>query len=548
MNLDFLKNFDVRMKKVGIYTLIDYNSMFKNTWKSYGFEETYEYINLIYAVLLFIMEQSLKDEVCTIDDIASFIDELNTKFFGKSLTYEQCKNLGDFIANTILCDEGRAMYFKGYDFDEKQYKDIHISYVNNKIVYINDTVRRASYYLTDDGYSLLLGTLEVEDNMKLTIQEMIFKLHLQKADYSRAVDDIKNIFNQSRRQIQKIEEGIRRIRENVLNFSSEEYGNILDENMNIIKDQRSKFRIHKEHVKEKIEEFYDEGIDIEKLDNENMDKLNNLGIINDYLSRVIGEQQKILNIHFDFKHAYSEALTGMTAMAAIKRINFGNDVYEPVLNDISKLAALDKILRSLYLSKPKKYYNINKSTQYQRIIKVKDEDIDEEISLDEDTFLKEKEREKKEKMQKYRGVLVALFDFLIVSETKKITLNDIVIYIKDNRDKKILLVPSVEIFREVMIELIKENRISIEELKKEAKNSIEDDNLDVFQLNKAVLELVNSDKRYSKIKTIDIDKVNDNMPVKIYDVKAENGYIKTVICSNIEFKINQEGPCIQQNK
>lgn len=33
-----------------------------------------------------------------------------------------------------------------------------------------------------------------------------FKLHLEKADYNKAVDDIKNIFNQLRKQSQKIQE------------------------------------------------------------------------------------------------------------------------------------------------------------------------------------------------------------------------------------------------------------------------------------------------------------------------------------------------------
>lgn len=538
MNLDFLKNFHSRMKKVGIHTIIDYNSMFKGTWKNYGFEESYEYINLVYAVLMFIMEQSLKDEICTLDDIASYIDELNNKFFRKSLTYEQSKSLGDFIVNTVLCDEGRAMYFKGYDFEEKQYRDIHISYVNNRIVYINDTVRRTSYYLTDDGYSLLLGTLEVENNMKLTIQEIIFNLHLEKADYDKAVEDIKQIFNLSRIQLQRIEESIRRIRENVLNFSSEEYENILDSNMSIIKEQRNKFKAYREHVKEKIEEFYEQGIDAEKIDDENVDKLNNLGIINEYLSRVIGEQQKILSVHFDFKNAYSEALTGMTAVAAIKRINFRSEIYEPILDDISRISALDKILRPLYISQLRQFYNINKSLQYQRVIKVKDDEVEEELALDEAGFKEEMERERREQLLKYRGVLVVLLDYIAGSSDKRISLREIVGDAERNKDTKTALVPTVEIFREVMIELLKAGSINIGELRQETKKSIEDDELIDFELNKTVLALVEENKRFTRIREINISKIAGDTPVKIYGAQTERGYVKTVICSNIEFKLN----------
>lgn len=538
MNLDFLKDFHKRMKKVGTYALINYNSIYKGTWKNYGFEENYEYINLIFAVMMFIMEQSLKDDICTLDDIAAYIDEINTKFFKKNLTYEQSRNLADFIVNTVLCDDGKAMYFKGYNFREKEYEDIHISFINNKIVYINDTVRRTSYYLTEDGYSLLLGTLEVENNMKLTIQEIIFKLHLDKADYDKAVDDIKQIFNLSRIQLQKIEESIRKIKENVLNFSSGAYENIQDENMDIIKDYRKKFQGYKQYIKEKIQEFYDNKIDLEKLDEEEKTNLNNLGIINQYLSRVIGEQQKILNSHFDFKKAYSNALTGMTAMAAIKRINFNNDLYEYILKDVSKLDALDKILRPLYLAKLPKYYNINKCLQYQKVIKAKMEDAEEEISLDEESFREEKEKELREKLLKYRELLETLLQYLINSSKKSMSLGEIVNIVNKDEKMKAKFIPSVEIFREVMIELLKSSYIDIEKMKKESEHSLEEDDIIDFQLNKMLLSLIEEDKKFSNIKAIEINKLFNENPVKIYGAAMDKGYVKTVTCSNIEFKLH----------
>lgn len=68
---------------------------------------------------------------------------------------------------------------------------MNISYVSNEIVYLDSDVKRTSYRLTEDGYNLLLSTLEIENNMKLTIHEMIFKMHLEKQSYDKAVDEIK---------------------------------------------------------------------------------------------------------------------------------------------------------------------------------------------------------------------------------------------------------------------------------------------------------------------------------------------------------------------
>lgn len=180
---------------MGAYTILFANSGQKTIWKQYGFLKLDEQINMIFAVMLYIMEQSLKEENCTIDDIGAYVDSLNMRYFEKDMGYEDCKSLGDFIVNVVLSNEGKPMYFDGYDFEQRACHTMNVSYVANRIVYVDLEVRRTSYYLTEDGYNLLLSTLEIENNMKLTIHEMIFKLHLEKQSYDKAVDDIKNDFH-----------------------------------------------------------------------------------------------------------------------------------------------------------------------------------------------------------------------------------------------------------------------------------------------------------------------------------------------------------------
>ena len=236
MQYDFLKHFPKRMKSVGLYGVLLQNSIQKTTWKQYGFLKSDEQINMIFSVLLYIMEQSLKEENCTMDDIGAYIDTVNVQHFGKSMNYDACKQLGDFIVNNILSNEGRVMHFDGFDYDQKEYRVIHISYVANRIIYIDQELKRTSYYLTDDGYSLLLSTLEIENNMKLTIHEMIFQMHLEKQSYDKAVDEIKNVFNLMRIQMQKIQEAMDKIRRNALDYSVKDYEEILKENLDTIQD------------------------------------------------------------------------------------------------------------------------------------------------------------------------------------------------------------------------------------------------------------------------------------------------------------------------
>lgn len=60
------------MKCVGLYALLYDNSSQKYIWKERGFNTLDEQLNVIFSVMLYIMEQSLKEESCTIDNITVF--------------------------------------------------------------------------------------------------------------------------------------------------------------------------------------------------------------------------------------------------------------------------------------------------------------------------------------------------------------------------------------------------------------------------------------------------------------------------------------------
>ena len=60
MQYEFLKNFPKRMKTVGLYAILIQSSIQKQTWKQYGLLKTDEQLNMVFAVMLYIMEQSLK--------------------------------------------------------------------------------------------------------------------------------------------------------------------------------------------------------------------------------------------------------------------------------------------------------------------------------------------------------------------------------------------------------------------------------------------------------------------------------------------------------
>ena len=236
--LDFLKNFEQRMKCVGRYAVLCSNSFDKKLWKEYGIETRDGQLNMLFTLLLFIMEYSLKEENCTMDEITAFVENISCEYYGNKLTWEESMNFSRFMVEDILGNFGTSMYFQAFDYETRAYKKINIRYIDNKVVYLDSGVRRTSYYLTDEGYNMMLATMEMENNLKLSVQEMLFKMHLEKADYNKAVDDVKNIFGQLRKQSQKIEEAIHAVRRNALSYSVEEYGQLIEDKFRNLKTNR----------------------------------------------------------------------------------------------------------------------------------------------------------------------------------------------------------------------------------------------------------------------------------------------------------------------
>lgn len=534
MKVDFLNQHHVRMKRIGAYSLLFRNSVAKRTWDKFNFSEGYEQDNLIFSVLLYIMEQSLREDFCTIDDIGGFIDEINSIYYKKGIIYDECKELAEFIVNVILCDDGKAMYFKAMDYSNSEYVDINISFIKNRIEYI-DGVRRVTYMLTDDGYELILATLEVEESLKLTIQEIIFKLHLAKASYDKALDDMKNIFNNMRRRVHKMEDDIRRIKESPLTYSVKEYSSMLEGNIEIINENNKRFSAHKQSIEEKIHEFEEKDIHIKDLNEEEQENLLNLRNINEYLGRTIDEEQRILKSHFDLKKVYGEELENISKMALIERFDIKREVFNKVLDNPSKLENIKSFFAPLFNNNPNKIYNINKAFQFQQPVRSKLVEEDEEIiSFNEEDVLIQENKIKLERIEKCNKVIEIILE--LSYDKRKITLSEINTLVKDSEILKGSLIPTVGIFREVIIEMLKVKDVDILELKEEKKTVIENDEIE-FQINKSILDVIESNKMIKNILKVTINRIDFAEEIKLENVKDDFGDYRNFICSDIEFEI-----------
>lgn len=543
MQYEFLNQFPKRMKHVGRYVLLIANSSQKTIWKQYGFFKLDEQMNVIFSVMLYLMEQSLKEENCTMDDIGAYLDNLNMRYFQKNMSYEDCRKLGDFIINVILSNEGKAMYFDGFDFEQRAYQIMNVSYVANRIVYVDYEVRRTSYYLTEDGYNLLLSTLEIENNMKLTIHEMIFKMHLEKQSYDKAVDEIKNVFNLLRIQLQKMEEAMGRIRRNALSYSVAEYEAVLNENLETISDTKQKFLNYRELVKSRAKELEDMNLNVRKLDEKEEEKLKNLGIIENYLNRTIDEHQKILSSHFDLKSLYTRELEQLSQMSYIRRFSIRNDLYEKILEHPEGLERLEVFLRPLFGNTPDKIYNLNKAVELQKPVRKNEAEASEEImEFGDEVWMEEEERRQKEKLAKYEKSLGCLLEKAMTSKQGEVSLEEMKTGIEEGNIDVEELIPNVQIFKEIMVELLKSREIEIRKLKEERREYISEFS-GGFRLNEMILSLVEDAgwNAIRQIRKIEIYRMEDGKVITFENVEDGTGNRKNICCSNVLIRVRQEG-------
>ncbi|MBR3665354.1 MAG: hypothetical protein IKO41_06075 [Lachnospiraceae bacterium] len=545
MKYPFLREFSRRMKVVGMYAVLLSNSGQKQKWKQYGFDKEDEQITMLFATLLFIMEQSLREENCTLDEVATFIDDLNGDYFHKSMSIEDCHDLGDFLVNTVLSNDGLQMHFDAYDFAKGAYQEVYISYVANKIVYDALENRRTSYYLTENGYSLLLGTLEVENNMRLTIQEIIFNEHLKKRNFDKALDDIKNIFELMRIEKLKNDEAISRVRQNILNFSVEEYSRRVDETFGTIRETRAKLEKYKNMVNDRVKVIESEHIDIEHISEEDAGKLEKLREIVSYLDRTIDCHMGIMHSYNDYREICAREMENFLRMTRVERFSFSQDIFEKILDDATLLSRTHLFLHPLFNRNPKKIFNVNKvfTPQRKREEHQQEESV-ESLDFDEAGWLAEQRQKAAIKNTRYRSTLLAILE--ACAETGSTTLAALCARCVDEPAFQERLIPSISIFKEIMVDLIRTAQFSVAHLREEHEETLQVRDtsqtapLEGLKIGELVLSIVDQEAGWHSLEELTVRKISQVPDVLFRGLMDEEGRPKQLACTDICFRVKKE--------
>ena len=208
---------------------------------------------------------------------------------------------------------------------------------------------------------------------------------------------------------------------------------------------------------------------------------------------------------------------------------------EGFVEDPKGLENLDYFLRPLFNQEIEKVYNLNKAFQLQRPVRRREEeDAAEELDFDEEEWIREQERLRKEKLKRYEVSLGRILGY--AARTGEISLMEISALTQEKEEERREMIPNVEIFKEIMVELIRNQEIDIAALLRERSEFIQD-RPGEFQLNEMLLRLVEEYPRFRHVSKVETYRIEDGSTVTFEGILNEEQERKTIRCSNVRIRV-----------
>ena len=192
---------------------------------------------------------------------------------------------------------------------------------------------------------------------------------------------------------------------------------------------------------------------------------------------------------------------------------------------------MEIFLRPLFGNTPEKIYNLTKATELQKPVRKKGEEESQAVlEFGDETWMEEEERLRQQKLAKYEDCLLALLQKAMAAEEKEISLEAIRQGMEEGGEEFQRLFPNVQIFKEVMVELLRGREIDIQVLREERRNFIGEFS-GGFQLNEMLLNLI--EEHALPIHRITVYRIEDGKVISFENVPDQAGRYKNICCSNV---------------
>lgn len=528
---DFLNNFHKRMEKLSYSFLIDSKVATLTTFKDKF--TPLELINLVYSLMCFVLDKSLKDEECTLSSMSSLLQDLVIGYYDKTLQEEEAYNITHFIVYKILRNDGKPFVFTTLDYSSGEKKTFDFHLLQQKTSKKDNN--KSTFHLTQEGYRLLLGALEVDEKTQIDINQMVLELSLKKKNFAQGLLAIENINNLITAQINVVNNFIYRTRENIFSIEQRSFEENFLKNIDVLKEQNNKFDELKEIIVLEEERLSLATSDLPK---ETYESLRQLGKIKELLTNISYKASELITGHFQFKEEYKRALEEASFYYNNKRISIKEDLVKPLERNPVALGSVYKLFNPLLNVKLPKSFNINYMLKEQKLLTKEEEEeetlMDIEESEDKDLIEKQKNREE------YKSIVTTILEFLV--SNKDTDLKALVqLFENKSTEEYLKLVPSIRKFSEVFIELLRIGTIEVQEMIREQENTYDNEEIE-FDLRKLLVDDIQHKYSNNSFNTMNFYKCSDGEKITIKEKtnntsQQEFVTIETLNCPNIIMKL-----------
>ncbi len=450
---EFLNNFHKRMELVAIHHFMNEISVVKEGLRQTELDKR-EALNLLMQLLCFIMDKSLLEQSCTLKDMAAYIEFLHIEqsFDDRGVDYEE---LAKYLVRDALQNKGKPYYFESYDFNAKKSTSYFIRLVEDRLIQVEGK-EDFSYSLTAQGFQFLFSTLEVEEALQMNFEQLRLKYAIQKRNFGSAKESVDNLFTLNRKQILKIQEYIRQIKEDIGMFSGQDYEETYRTTFDTLSEQKEKHEELYTLIMTTKEQYINQHMERENAKLE--EDLKHIDYIQTRLQQLLGEQLKMFKEHQTLSEVYDDAISNILYIGFENRLNIEKDILEPFEENIHALEGMANVLKPLFLPKMKRIFNFNLAYATQKI------EEDENELDDRSVFFEEQFDEESEKLYQERIEYVHTIYDLIVSQ--------ILVGVHENPVKGVKLsslfseIEDVDFLRNVLVQLHNDHHLDIKAILK----------------------------------------------------------------------------------
>jgi len=508
--------------------------------REYEFDSS-EAINLVMLVLCFIMEKSLVEEICTKNDVAGFIRRLDVDYLKKNIQDEEYALISDFIIKDCLQNSGVPHYFSTYNFESNKEEKINVKLIDDKrMSFGNESVY--SYYMTPQGYKFMFNTLEIEDAMKVSIEQFKLSLSIKKRNFNVARNNVDSLFNISKTQIQRINYFIKKVKEDIGGTGIEEYEKIYNSTFSSIDEQKEGY----DNLYELISKVENSILESNQSSSGNVTlnkEIEDILYIKGRLKFIINEQSNLLLKQQELQKTYNEAVDNILYIGFENRLDFDEVIIKKIEENPDLAYALIKVLRPLFKPEINKFFNIKKALKEQRIAAAETLGEGSNILMSKkyfNTFESENDIKIRNKNERYLDIFEIICKNAAASSEQEIWLSKLILVSKEEYHK---LVPDLKILTNVLLQLSSMKDVDFSIIKSQKRKTVFNPS-EAFDIKYCVLALLNRNKHYHAISSLKILLSKNEkifIPEKLSQSESEDDFIsETVVglnCPNILFKI-----------